>query len=288
MSEQKQKNEQVVLVEGVSFAYNGRLVLDNISLHINRLDFVSVVGPNGGGKTTLIKLLLGLLKPQQGRIAVFDSPPRKVRERVGYVPQYFQFDPRFPMRVTDFVLMGRLTSTGPWGGFRRADRLIAERALSEVELADYGGRQLAELSGGQRQRVMIARALASEPDLLFLDEPTAHIDPSAQKDLYRVMQQLNQRMTLVMVTHDASFVAPFVRSVLCVNKRAVMHPTSGITSEIISELYGADVRLVSHEKITKPHDDLCDRCEHGVFIPGKGNSESGTGTGVGDGGPIDV
>lgn len=272
----EKKDKQVVLVEEVSFSYNGRLVLDNISLHINRFDFVSVVGPNGGGKTTLIKLLLGLLKPQQGRISIFDQPPRKVRDQMGYVPQSFQFDPRFPMRVIDFVLMGRLRPLGPWGGYRRSDRDKARQALSEVELIDHSEMQLSELSGGQRQRVMIARALASEPKLLFLDEPTAHIDPSAQSDLYRVMQKLNERMTLVMVTHDASFVAPFVRSVLCVNKRVVMHPTSGITSEIISELYGSDVRLVSHQKITQPHDDLCDRCEHGSFIPGKGE------------GPIDV
>lgn len=268
-----EQDKHVILVEGVSFSYNGRLVLDNISLHINRLDFVSVVGPNGGGKTTLIKLMLGLLKPQQGVVTILGRKPHKVRDRIGYVPQIFQFDPRFPMRVLDFVLMGRLRPSGPWGGYRRDDRDIAERSLGEVELIDYAGRQLSELSGGERQRVMIARALASEPELMFLDEPTAHVDPSAQNDLYRVLQQLNKRMTLVMITHDTSLVAPFVRSVLCVNKRVVMHPTSSITSEIISELYGSDVRLVSHEKITQPHDDRCDRCEHGAFTPGKGATD---------------
>lgn len=254
------KNESVIIFENASFAYNGRPALVDVNLHFNNLDFVSVVGPNGGGKTTMLKLMLGLLKPDIGKVTVYGESPEKTRKSIGYVPQHFHFDPQFPIRVRDVVLMGRLNKDRNWGRFGKEDLQIADKSLSEVEIIDLADRPFAELSGGQRQRVLIARALSTDSKILLLDEPTAHVDPGAQDDIFSLLQKLNQRMTIVMVTHDAGFVAPFIKSVVCVNQKVVMHPTHAVTGDIISELYGGDVRYVSHSDTTCPHTEDCERC----------------------------
>ena len=234
----------IVNAENLWFSYNGDPVLANVSFTINQFEFTSVVGPNGGGKTTLLKLILGLLKPDRGTIRVLGKSPEQARPKIGYVPQQFQFDHKFPIRVIDVVLMGRLTG---WRGlYSRQDRRVALRALEQVELSEFSRRHIAELSGGQRQRVLIARALATEPLLLLLDEPTAHIDMAAQQEFYTFIERLKEQLTILMVTHDVAFVAPFVKSVLCVNRNVVMHPTVAITPEVINNLYGETMRFVSH------------------------------------------
>lgn len=242
----------VVQFDGVSFSYNSALVLDDVSFAVNRFDFVTAVGPNGGGKTTLLKLILGLIKPRRGSIRVFGRSPEEVRHRIGYVSQYFQFDPLFPVRVIDVVLMGRLGGSIRAGYYRRADRMAAMRALHEVDLADLRYRHISQLSGGQRQRVLIARALATDPELLLLDEPTAHIDMVLQEELMEFLHKLNDRLTIVMVTHDVAFVASYVKSVLCVNRSIVMHPTQEVTGDVISDLYGGYVRYVRHNHVSGP------------------------------------
>ena len=249
--------DPAVEIAGLSFSYNGALALADVNVNIDRLDFVSVVGPNGGGKTTLLKIIIGLLKPDRGTVRVLGQSPFEARSRIGYVSQQFQFDLLFPIRVIDVVLMGRLTGSIGSGHYRAPDREAAERALKEVALADLSRRHFSELSGGQRQRVLIARALATEPEILLLDEPTAHVDMAAQKDLMEFLHHLNDRLTIIMVTHDVAFVSSYVKSVLCVNLGVVKHPTRDITGEIISDLYGGYVRYVSHEHISnsKPRTD---------------------------------
>ena len=241
--------EPIIRLKDLSFAYGNGPVLEDVTFSVAPLDYVSIVGPNGGGKTTLLKLMLGLLKPTSGIIRIFGRSPEQARPLIGYVPQQFQFDPKFPVRVIDVVLMGRLNKGARIGGYRQADQKTAMNALQEMDLADYARRHFSELSGGQRQRVLIARALASEPQLLMLDEPTANIDVGAQNELYEYLQKINQRMTVVVVTHDASFVAAFVKSVLCVNRRVVKHPTSEFTGEMINNLHGGKVRFVQHDHI---------------------------------------
>ena len=213
---------------------------------ISPLDLVSVIGPNGGGKTTLFRLLLGLLKPDHGTIKILGQTPRRARPRVGYVPQYARFDARFPISVKDVVAMGRLRNL-PAGPYRSADRRAARDALEEVGLADLGNRSFADLSGGQRQRVLIARALASGPELLLLDEPTANVDRAAEAQLYDLLRALNRRLTILMASHDVGFVTQFVKQCLCVNRSTILHPTSRLTGEIIRELYGSDMAVVQHE-----------------------------------------
>jgi zinc transport system ATP-binding protein len=248
-------DEAVVRFENVTFSYNSAPALENVSFTIQPLDFVSAVGPNGGGKTTLLKLMLGLVRPQKGTVRVFGKSPEAARRRIGYVSQQFEFDAMFPIRVIDVVLMGRLTGSLLGSRYRQADRKAAVKALHEVDLSDLRDRHISELSGGQRQRVLIARALATEPELLLLDEPTAHVDVAAQDELFNFLHQLNQRLTVLIVTHDVAYVSSYVKSVLCVNRNnVVMHPTKEITGELICELYGGDVRHISHQHIHKPDD----------------------------------
>ncbi|MHC4777833.1 MAG: metal ABC transporter ATP-binding protein [Planctomycetota bacterium] len=237
----------VIEMKGVGFAYNDHPVVDGVDLTVVEKDFVSLVGPNGGGKTTLLKLMLGLLQPTSGEIRVFGGGPAKNRHRIGYVPQHFQFDSKFPIGVMDVVLMGRIRKGFRFGPFTRGDKEVARKALDEVGLGDLGERPFSELSGGQRQRILVARALATTPELLLLDEPTSNVDAVVQEDLYGLLHRLNERLTMVIVTHDVGFVSTRVKSVVCVNREVVVHPTSEVSGEMICNLYGTDVRMVRHD-----------------------------------------
>jgi zinc transport system ATP-binding protein len=232
-------------IDGLSFSYPQMPVLEDVSFRIARGDFVGMVGPNGGGKTTLLRLILGLLAPARGTLRVFGGPPAEARRRIGYMPQRAELDPQFPMRAFDVVLMGRLGGRR-LGWFSGADRARAAAALREVGLADCGRRSFAALSGGQRQRVLIARALACEPELLLLDEPTASLDPAAQDDTNELLHKLNERLTVILVSHDVGFVARHVKTVVCVNREVAVHAAQEITGESIRDLYGHDVRWVEH------------------------------------------
>jgi len=240
-----------VEMTGVNFAYNGEPVLLDVDLTIPRYDLAGIVGPNGGGKTTLLKLMMGLLHPDCGEVRVFGQPPPEAATRIGYVPQGFTYDRRLPISALDVTMMGRLgrdSSLGPWP--RRA-RESALEALDRVGVADLANRPFADASAGQQQRVLIARALATEPEMLMLDEPTSSLDAAAEREIYALMQQLNEQMTIVLVTHDLGFVSNVVKSVLCVNRRVKRHPTTEIgeiTGELLEEMYGSDLRVVRHDQ----------------------------------------
>jgi len=240
--------QPAIVLKDVSFAYDGSLVLERVNLTIPRRDFVCVIGPNGGGKTTLIKVMLGLIEPDTGKVEVLGDEPKEVRRRIGYMPQHAQLDPKFPVSVTDVVLMGRLGDWLGFGPFKRADKAVAMEVLNEVGLSDVGGRSFSSLSGGQRQRVLIARALACQPELLLLDEPTANLDPAVQDDLYALLGELNKRLTVVMVSHDIGFVSLFFKTVICVNRTVHTHPTSELTSKSVADMYGREVRLLHYAK----------------------------------------
>jgi zinc transport system ATP-binding protein len=205
-----------------------------------------VVGPNGGGKTTLIKLILGLLAPTTGQVRLFGTSPGSAWSRVGYMPQYTHVDMAFPVSVLDVVLMGRLENARRWR-YTREDRESARHALDEVGLADKAKQPFSNLSGGQRQRVLIARALCGNPELLLMDEPTANVDPAAEASLFNILAELNTRMTILVVSHDLGFVSKVVKSVICVNKKVLVHPTSNLDGTLINEIYGGDLRMVRHD-----------------------------------------
>jgi zinc transport system ATP-binding protein len=238
--------EPVIAFEDVTFSFNGVPVLEDVSLAISGREFISVVGPNGGGKTTLLKIILGLLRPSEGAVRVFGRPPQHVRQRIGYTPQQALYDPRFPVTVLDVVLMGRLEQH-LGGAYSAKDKAAGLEALREMQLEDVAQSPFNALSGGQRQRVLIARALASEPDLLLLDEPTSNMDPAVGDRLLHILQDLTRRMTILMASHDLGFVSSMVSSVVCVNRKVVIHPTSDITGEVIKDMYGGDYRMIRHD-----------------------------------------
>jgi zinc transport system ATP-binding protein len=233
-----------VLVEGLSFMYDRTPVLYDVNFSIERSDFVAMIGPNGAGKTTLAKLILGLLKPTAGSVSVFGLPPEKGCRYVGYVPQYSSFDPQFPIRVIDVVLMGLLSK--PFGFYTRADREAAREALRRVGMERYAPEPFGALSGGQRQRVLIARALAGTPELLIMDEPTTNVDAAAEAQMKELLQALNERLAIVLITHDLGFVPEMVSRVLCVNGFVRIHETREVSDEMIRDLFRSHARMVDH------------------------------------------
>lgn len=237
-----------ISLKDVSFSYGGPAVLGGVNLTIAERDFVCVIGPNGGGKTTLIKLMLGIIDPDTGLIEVSGRAPRDTSVDIGYMPQSAQFDPQFPVNVTDVVLMGRLGKGRSVGPYNRTDRDVATKSLDEVGLADMAKRPLASLSRGQRQRVLIARALACRPKILLLDEPTASLDPAVQEGLYALLEDLNQRLTVVMVSHDIGFVSVFFKTVVCVNRTVHTHASDELTERDVANMYGREVRLLHHAR----------------------------------------
>jgi zinc transport system ATP-binding protein len=239
----------------VDFSYGSAPALENVSFRILPRETVCIVGPNGGGKTTLVKLMLGLLHPDAGTIRLFGRPPQRARSRVGYMPQHLHYDPQFPITVNDVVLMGRLGRPGLMGllgWYHAEDRAAAARALEQVGMTEFAARPFPELSGGQRQRVLVARAICGEPELLVLDEPTASVDTAAESQLLEILDELRARMAIVMVSHDIGLVSTLVGKAVCVNRRVVVHPTSELTEDVFRQMYGRDLRMVHHHDVYTP------------------------------------
>jgi zinc transport system ATP-binding protein len=239
-------SEPAFELEDVWFSYGEVSVLEGVSLAVEPRDYLAVLGPNGSGKTTLVKLLLGLLRPSRGRVRVLGTEPARARGRVGYVPQRASFDLDFPIRVADVVRMGRLARAGLGRRLGPADHAAVERALATVELADLAGRPIGALSGGQLQRVLIARALALEPELLLLDEPTASLDERIGSSVWELLQSLSARLTVVVISHDIGAISRHVRTVACLNRRLHAHPSRELTPEILEATYGCPIDLIAH------------------------------------------
>lgn len=235
----------IVQIDDLSFHYNGQEVLKDINLTVNKGDFVSIIGPNGGGKTTLVKLILGLLTPSSGTVKINGKNPAKNGTVIGYVPQIINHNLSFPASVMDVVLMGKY-NPGKRFMFRnkRKDRRDALEALGQLGMADQAGRKITDLSGGQRQRVLIARALVTGPELLVLDEPTASLDTKGQTDFFNLLKELNRDLTILVVSHDLLVVSSYAKSIACVNKRLHYHQAVGSTGELMEAYYSCSVEEV--------------------------------------------
>ena len=233
-------------MKGVWFSYDGSPILEDISFTLKQGDFLGMIGPNGGGKTTLLKLFLGILKPDKGVIRVLGEPPHRARRRVGYVPQNTDFNNTFPISVMDVALMGRIAVSRMGKGFSQKDRPVVEEALKKVGMWHRKADPIGKLSGGQRQRVLIARALATEPEILFLDEPTAKVDPEFETNIYDFLKELNGQATIVTITHDVGVISRYVKSVACVNRTLIYHEEAKITHEMLDMAYECPVDLIAH------------------------------------------
>lgn len=209
----------IIKAENIYFKYedSAKPILEDINFTIFEKEFVSIIGPNGGGKSTLIKIIIGLLKPDSGKITIFGQDPESIKEKIGYVPQYLNFDQLYPITSIDVVMMGRLNSNF-FTKFTRKDYEIAKEALNFVGMAGYENKLISNLSGGQKQRILIARALAVDSEILILDEPTANLDKEAQSFLYDILQKINKEKTIILVSHDVGFVPSISTKVLCLNR----------------------------------------------------------------------
>jgi zinc transport system ATP-binding protein len=252
-------NEPIIEVKDVWFFYNGIPVLQEVNLTVRRGDFVALLGPNGGGKTTLLKLMLGLLRPERGAILVFGESPRESSHRIGYMPQHLHFNQSFPISVLDVVLMGKLRPGLGWSRYSQQDKMAAQRALERVEMGEFASRRVGELSGGQKQRVFIARALVDEPEVLFLDEPTTSVDTKHQTDLFDILKELNETVTIIVVSHDIGIVSSHVKSVACVNQQIFHHDDAEIKEEMIELAYQCcPVDIVAHglpHRVLQTHEE---------------------------------
>jgi len=216
----------IINIKNVSFAYEVQTVLDNISLEVNEKDFLAIIGPNGGGKSTLLKLILGVNKLQKGSIKVLENKPSLNLENIGYVPQNTNVNIDFPIKVIEVVLMGHVGSHKPLFGYGRDEIACAMGALTQVGMEDFSDKKIGDLSGGQRQRVMIARALCAHPKILLLDEPTSSIDIKGQRDIYELLKMLNQSITIIVVSHDISVILEYASKAAHINKRLSFHDIS--------------------------------------------------------------
>ena len=246
--------EIIIEICHVWFSFNGNPVLQDVNLSVPAGDFLVVIGPNGGGKTTLLKLMLGLLDPDRGMVRVFGQPPQKAAHRIGYVPQNVHINKTFPISVLDVVLMGRLRTGRGWSRHTRQDRLDAQTTLEQLGVWEYRDRRIGELSGGQLQRVFIARALMSRPEVLFLDEAMASIDAQSRSEFYETLTELNRTVTIVAVSHDLMILSSHVKSVACINRDLHYHDSGEITQEMLDAAYHCPVDLVAHGV---PHRVLC-------------------------------
>ncbi len=250
---EKRKGKEIVLsLRGIEFSYGKQKVLGNLGIEVERGDFLGIIGPNGAGKTTLLKLILGLLTPDSGSVEIFGKDVQQFRERhrIGYVPQKAtNFDPNFPASVFEVASMGRFSRKGLLGRLGKEDERKIESALEMTGMLEHRDDRIGDLSGGQQQRVFIARALASEAELLLLDEPTVAVDTESQKKFYALLGKLNKELniTCIIVSHDVTMINGLVNKLACVNHSAIVHDVSkGIREEDLLCPYDPDMTLVSH------------------------------------------
>lgn len=234
-------------IRNVSVQYGQHSALKGVEMKVPEGDYLGIIGPNGGGKTTLLKAILGLIPVRSGQIELFGKPAIQGRSEVGYVPQFASMDKGFPITLYDVVLTGRQRpGLSLFFRYSKEDRNMTEELLEQVGILHLAKRQIAELSGGEFQKMLIARALATKPKLLLLDEPTANVDATARNQIYQLLEELNQSITIVLVTHDLLAVSAQVQSLACLNGRLVYHGDPELKDNVVDQLYGCPVDLIAH------------------------------------------
>jgi zinc transport system ATP-binding protein len=239
-------SQEAITIRHMWAGYEHEQVLEDINLTVFKGDFIGLIGPNGGGKTTLLKVLLGLLSPTRGEIKIFNMPVREGRQYIGYVPQVVAFDQEFPISVWDVTRMGRLGKRRLLQRYTADDDAIVGETLRQVEMFSLRHKPIGELSGGQRQRVYIARALVAQPQILLLDEPTSSIDPQVSIGIYELLRSLNASITIVLISHDMGAISSYVKTVGCLNRRLFYHDGPEITPDMLELAYQCPIDLIAH------------------------------------------
>lgn len=247
--------KKLLEIKNLSAGYENQVVLENVSLDIFSNDFIGVIGPNGGGKTTLIKTILGLIKPISGELNLLIN-----KKNIGYLPQVNQIDKRFPITVFDVVRSGK-ADTALFSSFHknRQEKEKAESLLQEMGISQLRNKSIGELSGGQMQRVFLCRALMNEPELLVLDEPSTYVDNNFEGELYLKLKELNDRMAILLISHDVGTISFFVKTIACINRNLHHHPSNIISEEQLAS-YNCPLQIITHGDI--PHTVLKLHDEH--------------------------
>ncbi len=238
--------EKIIEIKNLSFAYENQQILKDISLIVEKNDFMAILGPNGGGKTTLLKLITGILKPSQGTIKVFGKEPRKSKNKIGYVPQYLFYDKQFPVSVLEVVLMSKLTTFSLFPKYKKAQINEAKEVLAKLKIEDLAKKRFGDLSGGQQQRTLIARALMSNPQILILDEPTASVDIKIEEDIFEILKKLSSKITILIVSHDVSFISSYVNKVTCLNMCSCTHNINELDKNSLMDIYHGTIKTIDH------------------------------------------
>ncbi len=249
----------VVEISNLSFAYEKQLILDNVNLLVEEKDFLAIIGPNGGGKSTLLKLILGINTFDKGKISVLGKIPKKSLTQIGYVPQNTNVNTDFPIKVIEVVMMGHVEGKRPLFGYGKHEVLCAMGALEQVGMADFAQTKIGSLSGGQRQRVMIARALCAHPQILILDEPTSSIDITGQREIYELLKVLNEHITIIVVSHDISVILEYANKAAHVNKNLSYHDISDKQSTF--HTHGDEGHFCEIELLQMLGAESCNTCE---------------------------
>jgi zinc transport system ATP-binding protein len=249
----------VIEIKDLSFSYDKEIVLEHINLRVERKDFLAIIGPNGGGKSTLLKLILGINTTKQGSIKVLGQAPKESLTQIGYVPQNTNVNTDFPIKVIEVVMMGHVDGKRPLFGYGKDEVACAMGALSQVGMEAYADTKIGSLSGGQRQRVMIARALCAHPQILILDEPTSSIDITGQREIYELLKVLNEHITVIVVSHDISVILEYANKAAHVNKNLSYHDISDKHSTF--HTHGNDGHFCEIELLQMLGSESCNSCE---------------------------
>jgi zinc transport system ATP-binding protein len=250
--------EKLIEITNLYAAYGSKTVLRDVTLDIYKGDFLGIIGPNGGGKTTLLKVILGLLKPASGNIKFYHEGEEVSKLKIGYLPQINNIDKKFPITVWEVVASGLAEEKPLFRAYTKAQKARIEEAMEQMGVLEFENRPIGELSGGQLQRVLLGRAIVSRPELLILDEPNSYVDKRFESRFYELLEQINQESAVVLVSHDIGTVISMVKNIACVNETAHYHPGTDVTEDWLTEVFDCPIDLVGHgnlpHRVLKCHD----------------------------------
>lgn len=252
--------DKLIEIEKVTAAYGNKTVLHDVSLTIWENDFLGIIGPNGGGKTTLLKVVLGLLSPLSGAIRFYEKGKEMPSLRIGYLPQLNQIDKKFPISVREVVASGLASEKPAFRSFNASQKNRIEEVIGQMGLEELRDRPIGELSGGQLQRVLLGRSIVSQPQVLILDEPNSYVDKRFESRFYQLLEDINKESAIILVSHDIGTVLAMVKNIACVNETLHYHPGANVSEEWLGEKYACPIELIGHgnlpHRVLKTHEHL--------------------------------